>query len=180
MKTSKEWYNEVLQDQTKFNDWLVKQYEGELIAANRILELAMDTDSPTNYRILMEISRQELQHSLWMMDILKNRNIPVPVVDLGTDEKISSSRYWPMVEKSGHTMQEKYAVGAHAETMRLDRIRAICEHPRTATDIKEVFDRILVDELWHAKAFASMAGEEAMLKIKPDHEKAKSMLGLVP
>ena len=114
--TSQQWWAEIKQDSTKFNEWLRKQYHGEVTAAVRILAMADDTINADNKRVLEQIARQEEQHAAWVKELLDNRNI-----DPGQHDE--SARYWGEVSAAAITFEDKAAIATLAEGMRLERIR---------------------------------------------------------
>lgn len=63
--------------------------------------------------------------------------------------------------------------------MRLERIRAIVESPRTPWDVREVFARILPEEEFHARAFAAMADWKGLVRTEEFHERGAAALGLI-
>lgn len=54
------------------------------------------------------------------------------------------------------------AVAAHAEEMRLERIKIVVSQCKDK-DIRDTFTKILKDELFHAKAFREFTTDEAYL-----------------
>lgn len=172
MKNSKVWWNEVKTDSVKFNDWLIKQYRGEVTAASRIESFAEKyATSSRDKKILKVIAGQEKTHANWVLDLLKSRNIK-------PDIEHAEDRYWKETLPEIESFETGAAVGAHAEAMRLDRIKAICEDELAPVDVRSVFKKILRDELFHERAFRNMAGVEAMLATENAHNKGKELLGL--
>jgi len=173
MKTSAQWWAEVKADPAKFNNWLVKQYRGEVTAAHRIRDIVRQFAPTARYaQILERIAVQEEQHAEWVLGLLKTRGVEA---SLDGAEK----RYWAAVKDAAVDFSTAAAVGAHAEEMRLERIRVIVADPDTPADVREVFGRILPQEVWHASAFTEMAGPEAMASTKYAHEQGRALLGLV-
>lgn len=175
-KTSAEWWSEVKADPVRFNEWLVKQYRGEVTAAVRIRKLADRTDSHTNKAVLNMIASQENTHASWVLDLLNARGIVPTMEDVGNAE----NRYWKAVAPAAaFSFNRACAIASHAEGMRLERIRVISEDYEAPEDVRVVFKKILKEEIFHEKAFASMAGADAMSKTQPDHEAGRQLLGLV-
>lgn len=174
LQSSVEWWNEVRGSAQKFSDWLQKQYHGESTAAGRIREMASQTKVEAHKFVLEKIAFQEEYHAQLVKDLLDVYGLmPLPVEEFGT------SRYWSTVEPVQEDFSTMCAIAGHAEAMRLERIRAIVDDIDTPTDVYAVFCIILQDEVWHEQAFKSMAGEEALAKVKPCHDKARQLLGLV-
>ena len=71
------------------------------------------------------------------------------------------------------------AVAAHAERMRLERIRVIAKDNTSPADIRQVFAKILPDEEFHETAFKKMAGQEAMEKTAAAHARGADLIGLI-
>lgn len=170
MKTSQQWWAETKADPEKLATWLRKQYHGERTASERIDEMAMDA-SPIDQPNLILIAAQERQHAEWVLDLLLTRGI-----DVGThDEK---ARYWSQVTSAAVEFQDKAAVAALAEGMRLERIRVIANDPEAPADIRKVFQDILVDEEWHERAFGEMTTAATIEKLRPYHNLGRELLGL--
>ena len=85
MQNSIQWWETTKNNPHLLNQWLIKQYYGELKAAERILEMAYE--SPKQYQpILMEIAKQESQHADWILGLCNFRNIELKEHD--TEKKI--------------------------------------------------------------------------------------------
>lgn len=172
MKTSAQWWNEVKNSPQLFNDWLVKQYRGEVTAAKRIREVVVKFSPGEKVtRILEEIASQEESHASWVLQLLHNRGITPSTAN-------AENRYWREVLPAAVDLQTTAAIGAHAETMRLERINVIVADPQTPFDVQEVFAKIQKQEIWHAAAFAKIAGEMAMKATKYTEEQGRAVLGL--
>lgn len=173
MKTSQEWWDEVKKDAAKMNDWLIKQFRGEMTANERIGNLIRQyqiTDKAK--KVLVAIADQEYNHAEWVYNLLKVRGIDVLLDG-------AENRYWAQVKDAMEDFETTCAVGAHAEAMRLERINVIVADADTPDDIREVFKKILPEEQFHARAFAELAGEDAIARTKGQHEKGLMILGLV-
>ncbi len=174
-KTSQEWYDGIKNDPTKINDWLINQYHGEVTAAERIRELILCYTPPGNHTKWAElvelIATQEEQHAEWIAELLANRG-------LEAKKLIKDERYWDNTINQITDWDTGCAVAAHAEEMRLQRIRVICADSATAKDIKEVFDKILVQEEFHAKAFKEFTTDDAMQRTLEGHLAGLNQLGL--
>lgn len=171
MKTVQIWINEVKASTDKLNHWLGRQYVGEVLAANRISTLAERV--PAQWKpVLHRIADDEANHARWVLGLLTARGLPIPAVSY------DGARYWEPILKDGMTVTQMLAAGAHAEEMRLHRIRALAVDPEIDEDIREVFQRILPDEEFHAKAFAAAAGPEAVASAVHQHHLGLEALGL--
>lgn len=177
MKTSAEWWAEVKADPAKFNEWLQKQYIGELTAAERIQGLLTsfkikDEDQDVFTRLISKIASDEMRHAYWIKGILDTRGVEVLPHD-------PSQRYWAATLEGIDSFETGTAVAAHAEEMRLERIKVIATDPETPDDIRSVFERIWRDEVFHAKAFRVMTTDAAYEATRERHELGLKALGLV-
>lgn len=173
MQTTEQWMEKILSSRAELYHWLERQYIGECLAAKRIAELQLDSNVPPQYAYtLTEISLQEHNHSEWVKQLLENRNLPIPDV---TDDGV---RYWKVILPEAKTFEDLMAAGHHAEAMRLHRIRALADCDRIDADIRDVFQKILLDEEWHEKAFAQMSSDASLTHMKQFHEAGLQLLGL--
>ena len=122
--------------------------------------------------MLTRIAREEETHAEWVATLLRARGI-TPVI-LPKEE-----RYWQQTLTGIESFESGAAVAAHAEAMRLDRIRVIVNDPRTPEDIRDVFAKILPQEIGHERMFAALAGEAALAQTQGAHELGMRALGLV-
>lgn len=171
MKSVQDWINEVKGDESKFNQWLQRQYVGECLAAQRIEQLA-ELVPENKQTVIHRIADDEHLHADWVEELLVRRGIPLPEVTA------EGSRYWEPVLRQGLSVQQLLAAGAHAEEMRLHRIRAIVADEGFPDDVREVFGNILPDEEFHARAFAAAAGQEALAEAAGRHQQGLAALGL--
>lgn len=175
MKTPQEWYDGVKANPSKLIDWLKNQYHGEVTAAERIRSLILCYQPPDNKEKWTEtvelIASQEEDHANWVGELLKNRGIDPQVL-------VKDERYWNNTVNQITDWATGCAVAAHAEKMRLDRIRVICNDVGTEPDILDVFSRILVQEEFHEKAFRTFATDEAIQKTLDGHLAGLNQLGL--
>jgi len=173
-KSSQEWWDRTKNDENLLNHWLKNQFHGEITAAQRIKNFADQTEDSKNRRILDVIALQELQHSEWIRNLLKVRGIEAEILE-------KEERYWSKVIPDNYKnlpTEKLAAIGAHAEIMRLSRIRVIANDETSPIDIRFCFQLILKDEEWHAKAFSEMAGEENMNQAIDAHKEGLEALGL--
>lgn len=175
MVSSEKWWETTKADEGKFNDWLLRQYRGEVTAAQRIRLLASQYETSVKNRyILSAIASQEEQHAEWVKTLLVNRGISIP-------ENLSEEaeqRYWAKTLPGIDSFETGAAVGAHAEKMRLDRIKAIAGDSLAPQDVRSVFAKILKDEEFHERAFRRMTTNEAYEATMGNHELGKVALGL--
>ncbi len=177
MKTSKQWWDEVKNDSDKIDRWLRKQWRGEVTAAGRIQKLASQytVADGREYTILHTIAEQERQHADWVGELLDSRGIVVDDSDLLQAE----GRYWAETLPGIKDFATGTAVAAHAEKMRLERIQTIVDDETAPVDIRDVFTRILKDELWHERAFRGLSTPEALQETEGDYKLGREALGLV-
>ena len=171
-RTSLEWWHSIRHCHEEVCAWLQKQAYGEEQAAKRIASLAQDTDLPFETRVVLDrISEDEAKHAAWIKHCLKRRGL------LALDEH--ENRYWKEALKDVGTKDEIFAAAAHAEAMRLERIRVIAYDKTAPWDIYETFNGILKDEERHAAEFRKLASTEALEKMLPRHQEGLKALGLV-
>lgn len=171
MKTTEQWLTEVKASPEKLNHWLVRQYVGEALAAERIKALADATDTRSKH-VLERIANDEANHCQWVAELLKVRNIELPV------PTYENTRYWEPILSNLHTFSEITAAGHHAEAMRLVRIKALAADAEIDEDIRNVFAKILPDEEMHTKAFGAMSTPEAIVATRELHQAGLELLGL--
>jgi rubrerythrin len=175
MKTSQQWWNEVKNDAIKLGEWLVKQWRGEVTAAERIMSFSSHfAQTGKQITTLAVIASQEAQHAKWVKELLDSRHIIVDPNVVNQAEK----RYWKETLPGIEDFATGAAVAAHAEGMRLERIRVICEDAETPEDIRSVFKRILKDEEFHERAFAQMSTQKALAATQGKHDLGRLALGL--
>jgi len=173
MKTSAAWWAETRDNSQRLVDWLYDQYRGEVTAGGRIDALRDRFTRPGSraHRVLGVIAAQERDHAAWVGELLAHRGLAVTVRD-------QPDRYWRTVLPGLGDLATGAAIGAHAERMRLERIEAIAADPDAPADIRDVFARILVQERFHARAFAALATPEALARTAGAHALGRRVLGL--
>jgi len=115
----------------------------------------------------------EKNHAAWVLDLLVARNIRPTLLD-------KKERYWEKTLVGIDSFIKASAVAAHAEEMRLERIRAIANDETAPADIRAVFARILPQEEFHARAFKKMTTTAVYDATQDAHELGRTALGLVP
>lgn len=172
MRTSAEWWAETKSDPAKLSKWLAEQYHGEATASNRIQQYMGQFEAGERWlNTLNAICTQEAQHAEWIADLMRARGLKPQVLD-------KTERYWEQTLPSIDSFEYGAAVAAHAEEMRLERIRAIASDESCDVDIRTTFRNILKDEVFHAKAFTAMAGNMKQAAAK-QHAKGLEALGLI-
>lgn len=169
---SKLWWISVKNDETLLNEWLIKQYRGERQAAEKIDLLYMNDLNNIHAKTLALIAQQEEKHASWIMQLMDARNI-------GPDNSDPHQRYWKETMSGMVDFEHTTALAAHAENMRLARIRAIVNDEESPADIRDVFSKILKEEEFHERAFKSMTTDEIYENTKTLHESGMRVLGLV-
>lgn len=182
--TSLAWWERTKLDATRLHAWLYDQYRGEVTAASRIEALRDELAPPGGraYRLLTVIADQERTHAAWVGGLLSSRGLHVEVRDKAAVDgrQPPADRYWREVVPEITDLETGAAVGAHAEIMRLERIEAIAGDATAPADIRAVFSKILPQERFHARAFASLATPEAMTRTANAQALGRVALGLVP
>lgn len=180
MKSSQQWWDEVKASPELLINWLKRQYHGERTAHDR-MQRVLQLIGPegltySQRRGLVNISHQELQHAEWIGELLLARGVHPTIM---SEE---DSRYWAeaISDEAVLSDQDKvFAIGAHAELMRLERIKVIAFDGDAPADIREVFSKILPEEVMHESFFRHHCSEEAYLAAAEGHEKGALALGLV-
>lgn len=173
MKTSIEWWNETKSNTERLHDWLKDQYHGEVMAAERInFFITSKLEDGWQKRIVLTIEKQEATHAEWIADLLVARKIEPAILN-------KEERYWDMVESTNDSPEYSCAIAAHAEEMRLERIKVIAEDKEAPEDIREVFKKILIQERFHAKAFKTLCGNKYYAETAAQHAKGLEALGLI-
>lgn len=171
MKTSKQWWDETKHDKSKLTLWLQRQQYGERIAAGRIAALATKAPNSRVKALIERIANDESRHTEWITNLLQVRGIPI------LEHHID--RYWLAVGLNDHfTFEELCAIGHHAEHMRLERIRVIANDQTCDEDIRQVFEKILVDEEFHDRAFEALTTKDLIIKYSENHQLGLEVLGL--
>ena len=173
--TSLEWWALVKNDPARLADWLADQYHGEVTAQQRIVDFANQYAPEGNHwrATLLVIAGQESDHAAWVGELLIVRGLRPRLL-------VKQERYWERTLPAIDSFESGAAVAARAEAMRLERIRVIAADPEAPPDIREVFERILPQEEFHARAFAQMAGKPAMAAALSRHEAGMEAIGLIP
>lgn len=174
MKTSQQWWDEVKKDEVKLVDWLKKQYHGEYTAWDRITAIANKYTEPDSVErgLLLYIAGQEHQHANWIRQLL---------IDRGKDAALlvnKPERYWDKVLPAIESLETATAVAAHAEGMRLERIKVIAFDQTAPEDIRDTFFCILPEEMGHEAIFRSLA-KDKMGIVAENHAKGLEALGLI-
>ena len=172
-RTSQEWWDATKHNHQALVKWLKDQYHGERMAAVRIDQAFKGFELSILRRSLVtRVAREEAVHARWIGELLYNRGVEPAILD-------KEERYWSAVGVDMSTAEDVAAIAHHAETMRLERIRAIVEDPHTADDIRAVFKRILPMEVKHAKWFEFLTTPQHLAKHLDNHKAGRQALGLV-
>ncbi len=175
MRDSYAWWNTTKNDPNKLYHWLEKQYHGERMAHLRINQFLKQHGRKAPIKVLhaiQAIAVQEATHARWIGSLLEMRGGHPQLL-------MKEERYWDRTLPQIDNFTTGCAVAAHAEKMRLDRIRVIAEDDTGPRDIQGVFQKILPQEIWHEKVFREAAGELAMRATETGHEAGARALGLV-
>lgn len=177
MHTVEQWVDKVVSSQEYKHHWLARQYIGEVSATNRMRWILSDFGqemSALDKRCLLLIIDDEVNHAEWIKKLLTDRNLNIPVVD-----EEAEKRYWAAILPTITSFNEAAAAGHLAEQMRLERIRMLAADQRVDDDIRSVFQMILPDEMFHAKAFEKMTNQSEIDKMSKHHQRGLDLLGLV-
>lgn len=174
-KTSKDWWEAIKKDPLKLEDWLKKQFRGEVTAVERLDHFCANF-VPAGHKwlkTLYMIQEQERQHAAWVKVLLENRGYSTGLLQ-------TPQGYWDQTLAQVSSFESAAAASANAEVMRLERIRLIAADDEAAKDIRETFQLILPQEIFHARAFRKMAGDEAMRAAAEAHQRGVQAIGLIP
>lgn len=173
MRTPQQWWNDTKSDPDKFNNWLKDQYHGELTAVDRIEKYLMVHTHPDTpqYKMLKFVKDQEAEHASWVKDLLEARGLEATKLD-------KTERYWDKTLPNITDLEYGSAVAAHAEEMRLERIKVIVVDPDSPEDVRAVFTKILPQELGHASIFGYLAGDKKG-EAAEAHARGLEALGLI-
>lgn len=173
METSQEWWNSIKNNPIKLISWLKDQYHGEATASQRIIDFSNKYSSTEKIRKLLNIiAVQEEKHAGWVGELLSNRGVEPTLL-------VKDERYWNETLNQIDSFETGAAVAAHAEMMRLERIKVIASDEESPEDIRNVFKKILPEEMFHASAFKQLTTDEAFDKTNQAHVKGLEALGLV-
>lgn len=178
MKTSIQWWSEIKQDPERLKSWLKNQAFCENGAAEKIQQYSSRYKLNTEQQSMIhKIITDEKRHGAWVRQLLTNRGVEQDILE-------KEERYWnetlPAIENF-NTFEYFCLVSYLAEDMRLERIRAIVNDDDAPEDIRDVFKKILPDELTHTMMFGHMSSgcttqeKEAALAY---HSKGRNSIGL--
>lgn len=173
MKTSAQWWAETKADPEKLLAWLQRQYTGERTAVER-LEKFLEAYPPENAKyvnVVKAIIRDEAQHAEWIGELLTARGVELEVGE-------SENRYWAETLQGIDSFEKWAAIAAHAESMRLERIKAIARDEDAPDDIRLTFTKILRDEQFHDTAFHMMTTKAELDATAGNHDLGLKALGL--
>lgn len=172
MHTTKEWWSATKSSSDLLIAWLEKQYHGEVTAADRIEKYAMSKAKGPTLERLKQIAKEERRHAYWVGGLLRTRGVEPNVLE-------KNERYWQETLKDLTDLNSVCAVAAHAEKMRLERIEEIAGDEAAPSDVRKVFQRILVDEVRHERTFAQLAGDQALKNAVANHQNGLKAIGLI-
>lgn len=176
MQTVKEWADKITKDDLLFNQWLIKQYIGEVTAVTRIKELLIKSQKDKIIKnILNSVVKDEAKHANWIKKLLIVRNIEIPVINKEEAEK----KYWSVLKNKQFNFNEYCAYAHYAEDMRLKRIKHISNDTAFPKDIRNIFKLIYEDELFHARIFKEITDKTSLIKMKEIHKQGLDLLGLI-
>lgn len=174
MKTTKEWWLDTKQSPEKIINWLKNQYHGEALASSRIKEFILPHMDGKFAFMVERIADDEERHAQWVGKLLLDRGVEPEILE-------KEERYWKETMTEDFKSDGNYAaaVAAHAEEMRLERIKVIMDDESCDSDIRDTFKNIYKDELFHAKGFKLIAGDDYYNRASENHAKGLEALGLI-
>jgi len=176
-KTPQQWWDAVKQSPERIVNWLKNQYHGEAKAAERIYDIILKhfSEGSTEWDLATRIAKDEEKHAVWIGQLLESRGITPQLLD-------KEERYWDAVlddENVEGNGEYAAAIAAHAEEMRLARIKIIMDDEDAPGDIRATFIQIYHDEVFHAKAFKKISGDEYYNQTTENHARGLEALGLI-
>lgn len=181
IETQSEWLQRVESIPAEFKSWLIRQYHGEVRATNEIIKLADDltnamqgsnADVAPVVALLVHIANDEANHAKYIAALLD-------LYGYTPDEQEPNGKYWEQSMKGVQSFDDIFAVGAHAEAMRLSRIEAVMNSKVFDETVCKVFARIYEDEKNHVEWFRSLCSDEAFERMSEHHKDGLNALGLV-
>lgn len=177
-QSSEQWWAKTRDDDQALMSWLRRQYHGEAMAAQRleafVARYGEQAKRPQWLKTVATIIEQEREHARWIGALLEARGESPRVLE-GHQE-----RYWEQALEGLESWETGCAIAAHAERMRLERIRVIAADADAPADIREVFAKILPEEEFHERAFGALTSEQALELTQGQHERGAQALGLEP
>lgn len=173
-RTSAQWWAETKINNETLINWLKNQYHGEAVASERIKKFILPHFEGKYGFMVERIADDEERHASWVGKLLSDRGVTPEVLQ-------KEEKYWREVMTEDFNNDGNYAaaVAAHAEEMRLERISVIMNDEDAPSDIRKVFTDIYKDELFHAKGFRLIAGDEYYNKTSEKHARGVEALGLI-
>lgn len=177
-QSAQQWWGQTRADEQALMSWLRRQYHGEAMAARRleafVARYGEQAKRPQWLTTVATIITQEREHARWIGELLASRGEQARLLDEHTE------RYWEQTLEGIESWETGCAVAAHAERMRLERIRVIAADEEAPADIRAVFARILPEEEFHERAFGALTSPEALELTRDQHERGARALGLEP
>ncbi len=171
---TRSWWENLIKDEAKLNDWFVKLYNNEKDAEGRFLDFANKfcEGHKEAWHLFHFIAEQERRHAQIVLDFLTARGVQVYEVSS------AKGRYWCKVLPCVVSLDTAAGVGALAEQLSLERMRVIIDHPYTNKAISDMFRQIEPDESLHARALANLAGKYGIKQVIDCHSEGIMALGL--
>ena len=147
-------FPEMKRDPMWLTGWLDGQHTGELnaVASMEALLAAFRAQPEKGKQALLveRVVAQEKNHVELIGQLLKSRGVAPRMPD--------HTEVLPGMDETGRGC----AIASRAEAGPAGEIRIIVTDPETADDVRRVFSKVLMEESFHERAFAHLAGEAEM------------------
>lgn len=167
---TKNWWRNVLKDQTKLRKWLQKLQRTELEGYYDHHGFMAYTPVDERTRlILTNIAEDESKHSNMIVGLLSSRG-------WYTEPSGEASSYWDEILSHVGTVQEYCAANYYGEALAAFRFQCILDVEETPDDIRKLIEKVLPDEVFHRETLQRLAGQEALDKFEKICETAYANL----
>lgn len=165
------WWRRCLADPAKLDVWLQKLQRTELGGFTDHIEFINKHPelTPRERTILKNVADDELKHSGLLIDLMRERRIPVTVA--GGD-----SGYWGAMLADANTFSAYCAANHYGEALAAFRFEVIQAMPETPADIRYFLDRALPDEQFHRETLRRLASEDDLIRYGQLHAEAAARL----
>jgi tRNA isopentenyl-2-thiomethyl-A-37 hydroxylase MiaE len=170
---TKEWWTRVLSSDLALTAWLQKLQLTEISGHDdHLVFMKNNVMAPRETTILTNIALDELKHSNLLIELMRERGIPLK--KLGDEGTISY--YWTRMNQEVKNVQDYCAVNYFGESLAADRFAIIHAMPETPSDIKEFISKALPDEIFHRETLQRLAGTEALERLQTVHDETFTRL----
>lgn len=170
---TRDWWKRCLADPEKLHAWLVKLRSVEVDGFIEHMAFMRNTSYMMSIReqaILTNIALDEKRHGLLLEALLFSRGACPPA----SPKCIST--YWNEVLSEAKTPSAYYAANYFGERLAAERFEIILDIPETPSDIREVLQAVLPDEIFHRETLKRLAKPEDLALYEAKHQAALQKL----